>query len=456
MKADWIAADQVVLADDWRPDYQLSRAAWLGRHAGEWAPLGRLGGCLDGWRVSSNPAASGYDPRIECAPVYRLRHIEPMELRTQAEHWLPPLLAEEPFCVQPMDVILRRVGSVAAALVSELHRRHPVDANLGIIRGLAPDQALWTAYCLNQPHYRDYLETSGSITELVRVGLRHIAGMPIAPKPAGMNALAQDYFEALNRDSQSFEQLFRLRRELSDWLAERLPDTAAFMSGSLATRRWARFAPEDLSDQLNMAVAEQHQMVRTLQETGLAAPLGSLAQIAPREPREANPETCRALRISDLDQQFGIAPRLAGRPELAWRTQVRPLAQFDVLLSTFAADPKVAFVAEPVTECILPSEQLITLCFHRFQGAFALLMESALVRAQWVRLATGSVQRFVQPAAVDQLVLPVPDQGLAERWHASLVDLMAKRRAARHRMDALLAEVGRLYDAIHPAIEART
>ena len=83
-------------------------------------------------------------------------------------------------------------------------------------------------------------------------------------------------------------------------------------------------------------------------------------------------------------------------------------------------------------------------------------MESALVRAQWVRLATGSVQRFVQPAAVDQLVLPVPDQGLAERWHASLVELMAKRRAARRRMEALLADVGRLYDAIHPAIEVRT
>ncbi len=184
-------------------------------------------------------------------------------------------------------------------------------------------------------------------------------------------------------------------------------------------------------------------------------PLGSLARISPRRPRVVKPETCRVLRISDLDQQLGIGQHLARRADVAWRTQVCAVAQFDVLVSTFAADPKVAFLAEPVNRCILPTEQLITFCFHRHQGAYALLMESRFARSQWARLATGSVQRFVQPAAAEQVVLPVPDRGLAERWHGTLVDLLVKRREMRRRMDALLAEVGRLYAAIHPAIEIR-
>ncbi len=184
-------------------------------------------------------------------------------------------------------------------------------------------------------------------------------------------------------------------------------------------------------------------------------PLGSLARIAPRRPRVAKPETCRVLRISDLDQQFGIGQHLARRGDVAWRTQVRAVAQFDVLVSTFAADPKVAFLAEPVFTCILPSEQLITLCFHRHQGAYALLMESNFARSQWARLATGSAQRFFQPDAAEKVVLPVPDQGLAERWHGTLVDLLVRRREMRSRMDALLAEVGRLYAEIHPVIQTR-
>lgn len=457
MRAQWIHSRQVLAAPDWRPAFHFSGAAWLNERAHDWPPLGASGDCLDGWRVSMNPGSRAYDPLVEQAPVYRLRHVEPMDLRTEAEHWKSPLLAGQPFCVQPGDLVVRRVGSVAAALVSALHRRHPVDANLGIIRLKAqgPGQVLWTAYCLNQPHYRDYLEASATVTDLVRVGLRALAEMPIAPKPEGLDTLAEHYADALNRYAQSFEQLFRLRRQVSDWTLALLPDLAPFMDEGLTARRWTWFAPEDLGDQLSIATAEQRQAARTLAQTGLTAPLGRLAQISPREPRVTKPQGCLALRIGDLDQHLGIAEHLSSRTDLAWRTQTRALTQFDVLVSTFVGEPKVAFVPEPVGDCILPSEQLVTLCFHRAQGAYALLMESALVRAQWSRLATGQVQRFVPPGAVGQVVLPVPEQDLAETWHAALVDLMAKRRESRGRMEEVLAQVAQLYDAIHPAIGAR-
>ena len=290
MKAVWIHAEQVTAAEDWRPVYQLSGAAWLGRHAGAWVPVGQLGDCLDGWRVSSNPASSGYDPRIERAPVYRLRHIEPMELRTEAEHWLPPLVSEEPYCVQPGDVLVRRVGCVAAALVGERHRHHPADANLGIVRGMTPDQALWTAFCINQPHYRDYLEGAATIGDLVRVGLRRIAEMPLAPKPEGVDRLAEHWFQALDREAQGLEQLYRLRQAVRDWLIDLLPDLKPFMDTPLHGSRWAWFDPLDLSDQLNMALAEQQHVARALGESGRGASLGRLAQIGPRSPRVAKPQ----------------------------------------------------------------------------------------------------------------------------------------------------------------------
>jgi hypothetical protein len=453
LKANWVQARQVLASPDWRPAYHFSAAAWLNGRADAWPRLGAFAECVDGWRVSTNPASNAYDPRVETAPIYRLRHIEPMELRTETEHWRPPAIAEESFCVQPLDVLLRRVGTVAAAPVSELHHRHPVDANLGIVRGLTVGQALWTAYCLNQPHYRDFLEASGSITALVRVGLRQIAEMPIAPKPDTVDALAERYFAALSRANQSLEQLFRLRETVEEWLADQWPDLLPLLDAQHEGHRWHWFAVEDLDDRFDMTAAEQRRLARKLQETGSAAPLGSLARINPREPRASRPPQCRALRLADLDPHFGISEHLPDRQQMAWRTQTRALAQYDVLISSFAGDPRVAFVPDPATGCILPTEQIITLCFHRFQGAYALLMESALVRAQWARLATGSVQHFVPPASASQLTVPIPEPVLAAAWHHELLEIMAKRRTAQRQIDEALSAVGRLYATLHPTVE---
>jgi hypothetical protein len=120
-----ISSADLCRSGDWRATYHLSPAAWLGRRIGTWPPLGQRARCLDGWRVSSNPAAAGYDPCLAQTPVYRLRHVEPMALRTEPEHWQPPAVTDRPFCVQPGDVLVRRVGAVAAAPVAKRHRPHP-------------------------------------------------------------------------------------------------------------------------------------------------------------------------------------------------------------------------------------------------------------------------------------------------------------------------------------------
>lgn len=522
VKSSWLAADRFHDHQDWRADYHLSPAAWLGSHSGSWPVLGDLGQCLDGWRVSTTPGAPGYDPAIERTPVYRLRHLEPMELRTEPEHWSSPVVADRAYCVAPFDLLIRRVGSVAAALVGEGHRRHPADANLGIVRGLSPSAALWTAYCINQPHYRDYLEGERTVTALVRVGLRRIANMPLAPMPDDLAPLAEGWFQALDQDAQALERLARLRRSVAEWINDRCPaepddrwgdsdlagrdstavlkDFARIDAGPTADRlrvdgraRWAWFAADDLGDQLNMALAEQHALARRLLESGIGAPLTVLAHIGPPGPSapdsEWYPGRCRVLRIGDLDRQLGFTGDLPRRDQAGWRSQSRPIQQGDVLVSTFAGEPKVALVDEipldeiPVPDhassshrisarsrvapgaddpeggrpnqrqgpCILPSEQLLILRFHRWPAAGALLMDSESVMTQWRRLATGMAHRFVHPAMAQRLVLPVPEPEQAETWDRALLDLLAQRRQARCRMDALCADLAERYRARHPA-----
>jgi len=459
MDHSWRQADELARSQDWRATYHLSPAAWLGRRVAVWPPLGRHAACLDGWRVSRNLLANNYDPRIEQTPVYRLRHVEPMALRTEPAHWHSPSLSDQPFCVQPGDVLVRRVGSVAAALVSERHRRHPVDANLGILRGLDPAAALWAAWCLNQPHYQAYLEGEQGISALVRVGLRRLAEMPLAPLPEQLGPLADAWFRAMDADTVALERLAALRAEVAAWALQRCAGISAVqrMFGRPFSARSAWFAPADLSDQLNLAISEQRAAARALLEHGVGQPLSALARInpGPADPTPPAPAHCRVLRIKDLDQQLSIQGPFPARDETLWRSQPRPLATGDVLLSTFAAETKVAWLSEPLDSIsggsrVLPSEQLVILCFHRWPGAFALLLESPPVVAQWQRLATAGSLRFVPGAQAARLVLPVPEPAQAEDWERRLFTLLEQRRSARQTLNAASDELRQLYRKCHP------
>ena len=120
MKAEWIQAGQFGVTADWRPSYHFSQAMRLSLLGVGWPLLRDQATCFDGWRVSTNPASTAYDARVETAPVYRLRHVGGMLLHTDAEHWKTPEVSDQAFCVQPYDVLVRKVGRVKAALVSEL------------------------------------------------------------------------------------------------------------------------------------------------------------------------------------------------------------------------------------------------------------------------------------------------------------------------------------------------
>ena len=451
MKADWIESAQMTEAPDWRPLYHFSPARVLCRIGQHWPRLGELAGeMVDGWRVSTNPASKTYDSRVETAPIYRLRHIGNMLLHTEAEHWQTPEVTEESYCVQPNDIVVRKVGKVSAALVSDLHRRHPIDANLAIIRGLSSTQALWVTYCLNQPLYRSFLETRDSVSSLIRVGIKQLVEMPIERKPSIFDEVANKYLKAQASHSQSQDHLFSLRTEVEDWLDNLMPEHVSFLHKDLEERRCAWFTPDDLQDVLNITSTEQSHFAHSLIEEGGGISIEEVAQINPRHPRVQHEERCKVLRLSDLDDHLGIAKDLIKREDMSWRTQKRQLHQNDILISSFVSEGKIAFITDEVPDCILPTEQLITLCFHRYHGAYALLMESSVVQSQWQRLASGSTQRFVQSNAIKQLVLPVLENNQAKSWHERLIDVLDKRKKAEQDLNKCQDEMYRIYRSVHP------
>jgi len=117
--------------------------------------------------------------------------------------------------------------------------------------------------------------------------------------------------------------------------------------------------------------------------------------------------------------------------------------------SMFALDSKIAFISTEPDADILPSEQLVTLCFHQYEGAYALLLETPLIQGQLRRLATGTVQRFVQPSALKSVMIPRLEAQLAKRWHQQLIQILDNRQQALARMTELTPKIQTLFEQQH-------
>ena len=488
---DWVlryqhvAAEGLVRADDWRPDYHLSPSAVLPRIGAEWPSVADLGGRLhDGWRFSDrvesdwylrnvalrdpsqrNPLtgehpplsatsaeqqrASQYRETIEGERYYRMRHVGEMVLHVDAALMEQPSLNDLNACVAPMDVVVRRVGHISAALVSSFHRRHPVDGNLALLRGLSPRQAAWAAYCLNQPIYRSYFEQPGAISSMVRLGLKQLASMPLANRPAAFDELADQYWQHYERLMQAEDRLQQLREEVADWLAERVPERLLnTRPGELAAQR---FDAKDIGGVLNYSATEQNKFCRELTEVYQCVPLSQLADINPKGAASVD-TSYRVIKIGDITGQLDIHLNTPTAQESRWRYHRRPLNPMTALVATFVQEPKVGLLSDALPAATLASEQLVVLNFHRTPGAYALLLETNLVRQQIARIATGTVQRFAHPEQFKQLAVPEIDERLAQSWHQQLIEIQHIKAEARRELGRLDRAMYRVYRQVHPEL----
>jgi len=491
-----ITADSLAFADDWRPGYHFSPGAELPRLGAAWSVLSERGVSLvDGWRysdsrdsswymgnvslldLSQRDSATGEYVSLTCGEadrqrakqlsavvdhdlVYHMRHIEDMRVQPEAHLMAQPVLDDIEACVSPGDIVLRRVGSAMPALISSYHRRHPIDANMAIIRGLPSRERVWLAYCMSQPLYKSFLEQPFAITTLVRVGLKRLAAMPVAECPPAFYGLADDYLNLYDALMRAEDKLHQLRAQVNEWVRAALPNGLNH-SAELINKEGAEpisgfFSAQDIGAQLSLGATQQSALARRLVEEAGFVRLTQLAEINPKSSLKSGDTSLSqggVLKIGDLDGQLDFRQPKAKAGDDGWRFHKRPLSQFDVLVSSFVQEPKVAIVQTEPAESTRASEQLAVLSFHRTPGAYALLMDTPLLRQQIAGLATGTVQRFVQPKMLDQLVLPVldrEDRVLANRWHNQLLELLEEKTQAQLKMSRLKEDMFAIFRKVHP------
>ena len=308
---------------------------------------------------------------------------------------------------------------------------------------------MWLTWCLNQPIYQNYLASGHTTSQLIRVGLKQLANTPLAPIPKDFPFIAQHYLKALAAHNQHLESLFQLRKLVNQWVKSQLSDIYPQLEAKLENHRWQWFKPSAINNQWTIAATEQQQFSHQLKTECSAMPLDQLASINPIPQNQSIQSGAQILRISDLNDHFSIQQNLSNKSQSPSRTHKRPLQQYDTLVSMFVLDSKVAFIPKEPNEVVLPSEQLVTLCFNQYQGAYALLLETSLIQGQLRRLATGTMQRFVQPSALKSVMMPKLNGNLARRWHQQLIQILDNRQQALARMAELTPKIQALFEQQH-------
>jgi len=444
-----VSPHQMEKQNDWRPAVYLSGGAVLRGIGSSWLTLeGLAETCIEGWRVSRNPAAASYDPMVKTTPVYRLRNIQPYWIETEPDHLRPPKLAGQPFCVESLDIIIRKVGASCAALVTPSHGQHPVDANLGIIRGLSLAEAVWVCFCLNQPLYQDYLE-SDSIGALIRLGLKKIKEMPICPVPDAVRELAPLYMGAYIRLVDAQQMLASVRYQVKEWIVTQLSGFDTLHETYSKKCRGQFFNSRYLGDSLHIHQVEQEYLrVQLIEQYGFK-PITEFAVINPVNGERIFAKKSKVLQIANISEHLSLKFPLPERTPEIWRTQNRALCQYDVLVSTFAENARVAYMDRQPQKLIYPSCQIAALRFRKYPGAYALLMESRLVRMQLERLAFSGGFRFIPFRQLDKIVLPDPDQATLKFWHEKVVAHHEKSRHAESQLEMILQQMVPIFNGAH-------
>lgn len=481
---------------DWRAAYHLSPAADFPKLAKKQnfrlLSARENVSFIDGWRFSDNPKSDWYLTNIEFLDLtrrdritrdylslevdeashaqaknlkqviseeryYRMRHVSDMRLVSEKSQYQRPLIDEE-YCVKPGDVVIRRVGSAGAAFVSEFDRQHPIDANMAIIRGLPTDEAIWLAFCLQQPLYIDYLEQKIAVTDMVRVGLSQLKKLPFADKPKLFDEAALNYQEHLASLNTSQIKLHELREQVASWVTTYLQENDIFWTKN--QRKVARFITKDIGDKLNFGYTEQNKVSRKILNLG-GKYLKELLSVESDEKPSA-PRICSLIRIKDLQQDLTISNHLtqidseSDESKFLIKVKKRVLKQNDVLVSTFAKESKLAWINQVPEEPMLANEHLTTLLFEQYAGAYTLLMETELVQWQMNQLVAGTMQAFINNSDLQKVVLPpLPDE-LANDWHEKLDNALTAQRKALLDLGVVKQQMKLIFDAVHPDVAGET
>ncbi|ALJ34266.1 hypothetical protein D9623_00340 [Azospirillum brasilense] len=438
-----ISPELLEAAAGWAPRYFVGLAAAALRAGRGGRSIGDLRGwILEGWRVSDTPGALTYDSRAAATPIYRQANIGHLRLLPSEQHWSPPRIAGR-WCARPDDVVLNKLVPVRAAFVSPNARRHPVDGNALIIRGLTTSAAVWVALCLNHPGYEQLLLVESGV--LKRVGLGALEALRVPPVPPEMDGLAARVRDILDDATLVSEALHRTREE-----ANAATTTTSRTEHDLAGGSF--FARDAVSNEswLPSATALRAEQSALEEDSGWVA-LDELASFDDRTRLCHAPDGARVLRLSDVGDDL-LAPSAADAHAselIPSRTLAKPLVAGDVLLSTLGTSFRAAYADEDMPPNTHPVDGWVRLRFRETPAAWALLLTTAALRSQAARLTVGSAQQFVPPDALRSLRVPAPSRDVRDRWQRAIEQHHAQRRSLDRRWSSLMNELAALFDAVH-------
>lgn len=407
------------------------------------ASITDMGGrVLEGWRVSETPGSLTYDAKAATTPVYHQANIGRLRLLLSEMHWGSPLTSFRS-CVHPGDVVINKTAPVRAAYVSPSAKRHPVDGNSLIVRGLPSSEAVWVALCLNHSGYEQLLLIESGV--LKRIGMRTLASLKFPPAPWEMEGLSVQLRDLLDQAMLTGDNLHRLRVE-ADAEATAAPRQAHNLSSG------SFFCPNAVSNEswLPSAVALRSEQATLREESGWVA-LGDLAVFGGRARLSRPEDGARALRLSDVGDDLLVSlPDNVPGPDLSLsRALDKPLLPGEVLISTLGSSFRSAYVDDEVPLSTYPLDGWVRLRFRETPAAWALLLSTEPVRTQAARLTVGSVQQFVSPEALRTVLLPVPPRDVRDRWQREVERHHVQRRSLDRRWAALRSELSTVFDSVH-------
>lgn len=442
VSAEFISPDLLRSAPGWSPTYFAGATAVALRAGLIGQSIRELGGrVIEGWRLSETPGALAYDSRAATTPVYRQVNIGPLRLQLGVQHWDPPQIIGQ-WCVQPDDVVLNKLAPVRAAIVSPNAKRHPVDSNVLVVRGLSRSEAAWVALCLNQPGYEQLLLIESGV--LRRVGLGALGSLRVPPVPPQMDGLSARLRDALDEQMLASETLHRVRIE-----ANEATSTAPTQPHNLGIGAFFTCDAVTNDSWLPSATALRAEQAALAEELGWVA-IADLASWEDRARLTHAPDGARALRLRDVGEDLFVTPTDDTKEDIVpSRTLGKPLVPGEVLLSTLGSSFRAAYVDDGVRPNTFPVDGWVRLRFRETPAAWALLLSTEPLRAQAARLAVGSVQQFVPPDALSSLRVPMPPREVRDRWQRAVERHHAQRRMQERQWAAIVDEMTALFEAVH-------
>jgi len=375
-------------------------------------------------------------------PGYRMSNVDCLEMRLTPDLCRSPAI-ESRYCVEPGDLVMTKMAPIRAALATPNLFRHPVDANLCLVRGLDVPQGFWVALCLNQRAFGDYLVRKSGAAVVPRIRADVLKSVRFPRPPAIVERLSHQVYECIEQRLQLQIEFDRFLAAVHEEIAAQMPESSDVHAEEDPLTTWyRRFPSDDIDDSLvpeHVAInGYQHRLAR---EAGWRSIRDFTTQRSAAATRFADDNhSVRTLQLSDVEGDLTVLRGHVRVVAAMRRVYAEALQDDEVLLSSLVSRPRVAFVGARPDQPIYPTDHWHRLRFRETPGAWAAIVNDTEIHHQLARLAIGSLQQFAPAWAIQKLVLPNVQLEIRRKWDSFLRRWQQRRVELEADWSRLMAE----------------